>query len=106
MLTIINACLGICIAAAMWALVMFLAAAVSFTEPGAVIAVPIAYFALTTIEGNVVAAAVLGGRFRINPLVAFVWIFAWAGFWGIAGMLIAMPALVIFKIVCENTDKI
>lgn len=132
-ITIINACLGICIAAAMWGLgmprpvlwgvmamilnfipyvgalggtlVVFLAAAVSFKEPGAVIAVPIVYFILTAIEGNLVTPAVLGGRFRINPLVVFVWIFAWAGFWGIAGMLIAMPALVIFKIVCENTEK-
>ena len=132
-ITIINACLGICIAAAMWALgmprpllwgvmamilnfipyvgalggalVVFFAAAVSFRDPGAVIVVPIVYFMLTAIEGNVVTPAVLGGRFRINPLVVFVWIFAWAGFWGIAGMLIAMPALVIFKIVCENTDK-
>jgi predicted PurR-regulated permease PerM len=132
-ITIINACLGIFIAAAMWALgmprpllwgvmamilnfipyvgalggtlVVFFAAAVSFRDPGAVIAVPIVYFMLTAIEGNVVTPAVLGGRFRINPLVVFVWIFAWAGFWGIAGMLIAMPALVIFKIVCDNTDK-
>ncbi|QTN31937.1 AI-2E family transporter [Akkermansiaceae bacterium] len=132
-ITIINACLGICIAAAMWALgmprpllwgvmamilnfipyvgalggtlVVFLAAAVSFQDPGTVIAVPIVYFALTAVEGNLVTPAVLGGRFRINPLVVFVWIFAWAGFWGIAGMLIAMPALVIFKIVCENTDR-
>ncbi len=132
-ITIINACLGICIAAAMWGLgmprpvlwgvmamilnfipyvgalmgtfVVFLAAAVNFEAPGMAIAVPAAYFTLTAIEGNLVTPTVLGGRFRINPLVVFVWIFAWAGFWGIAGMLIAMPALVIFKIVCENTEK-
>ena len=130
---LINIGLGVCIAFAMWGLgmprpvlwgimatvlnfvpyigalagtfVIFLAAAVNFQEPGKLIAVPLIYFALTAIEGNLVTPMALGGRFRINPLVVFVWIFAWAGFWGIAGILIAMPALVIFKIFCENTER-
>ncbi len=132
-ITIINAGLGICVGLAMWALdmprpmlwgvmafilnfvpylgalagtfVIFMAAAVNFDQPSMVIMTPIIYFILTAIEGNVVTPAVLGGRFKINPLVVFVWIFAWAGFWGIAGMLIAMPALVIFKIICENSQR-
>ncbi|MGJ8633460.1 MAG: AI-2E family transporter, partial [Luteolibacter sp.] len=81
------------------------AAAVNFQEPGKLVIVPVVYFALTAIEGNFVTPMALGGRFRINPLVIFVWIFAWAGFWEISGILIAMPALVIFKIFCENTEK-
>ncbi len=132
-ITIINAGLGICIALAMWSLgmprpvlwgvmamllnfipyagaftgtfVIFIAARLNFDETGIVIAIPLVYFGLTAIEGNLVTPTVLGGRFRINPLVVFVWIFAWAGFWGIAGALIAMPALVIFKIICDNTEK-
>ncbi len=132
-ITVINAGLGLCIGTAMWGLgmprpvlwgviamilnfipyvgalagtfVVFMAAVVNYEQPGMVIAVPAAYFALTAIEGNLVTPTVLGGKFSINPLVVFVWIFAWAGFWGIAGMLIAMPALVIFKIICENTAK-
>lgn len=130
-ITTINLCLGVAIGLAMWALglpnpalwgvlgmvlnfipyvgaligagVVFLAAAASFDTAGSVLIVPLVYLALTTLEGNVVTPMVLGRRFSINPLVVFVWIFAWAGFWGIAGMLIAMPALVTFKIICENT---
>lgn len=129
-ITLINAGLGVCIGLAMWILglpnpmlwglmafilnfipyvgalvgtgVVFLAAAVQFEDPGRVILVPVVYFLCTAIEGNFVTPVVLGGRFRLNPLIVFVWVFLWAGFWGIAGMLIAMPALVIFKIVCEN----
>lgn len=132
-ITIINAGLGICIGMAMWGLgmprpalwgvmamllnfipyvgalmgtfVVFMAAAVNFDQPGMVLTVPLVYFGLTAIEGNLITPTVLGSHFKINPLVVFVWIFAWAGFWGIAGMLIAMPALVIFKIVCENSVK-
>lgn len=132
-ITIINAGLGIFIGLAMWWLgmprpalwgvmamllnfipylgafagtfVIFIAATLNFERPGMILAVPVVYFALTAIEGNLVTPTVLGGRFRLNPLVVFVWIFAWAGFWGIAGMLIAMPALVIFKIICDNTER-
>ena len=130
---LINVGLGVCVGLAMWGLgmprpvlwgimatvlnfvpyigalagtfVVFVAAAVNFQDPGKFIIVPVVYFVLTAIEGNLVTPMALGGRFRINPLVVFVWIFAWAGFWGISGILIAMPALVIFKIFCENTEK-
>ncbi|GAA5482415.1 AI-2E family transporter [Haloferula sargassicola] len=130
-ITAINFCLGLAIGLAMWALgmpnpalwgvlgmvlnfipylgaligtgIVFLAAAATFETPGHVLIVPVAYFALTAIEGNLITPMVLGERFRLNPLIVFLWIFAWAGFWGVAGMLIAMPALVTFKIVCENT---
>lgn len=130
-ITLINTCLGVAIGLAMWALgmpnpalwgmlgmllnfipyvgaligtaIVFVVAAATFDSASSVLAVPLAYFILTAIEGNFVTPMVLGGRFRLNPLVVFVWIFAWAAFWGIAGMLIAMPALVTFKIICENT---
>lgn len=130
-ITAINGVLGLCIGLAMWALgmpnpalwgilgmvlnfipyvgaligtaVVFLIAAATFDSPGPVLMVPVVYFGLTAMEGNLVTPLLLGRRFLLNPLVVFVWIFAWAAFWGIAGMLIAMPSLVIFKIVCENT---
>lgn len=130
-ITAINFCLGVAIGLAMWALGMpnpalwgvlgmvlnfipylgaltgtgfvFLAAAASFDSATHVLMVPLAYFSLTAMEGNLITPLVLGERFRLNPLIVFLWIFAWAGFWGVAGMLIAMPALVTFKIVCENT---
>ena len=130
-ITLINGVLGLAIGLAMWALgmpnpalwgvlamvlnfipyvgaligvgIVFVVAAATFDSASSVLLVPLSYFVLTAIEGNVVTPLVLGGRFRLNPLVVFVWIFAWAAFWGIAGMLIAMPALVTFKIICENT---
>jgi predicted PurR-regulated permease PerM len=133
-ITLINTGLGVCIGLAMWALgmpnpalwgllgmllnyipyvgaiigtlIVFLVAAVDFENPGIALLVPATYLTLTAIEGNIVTPLALGGRFRINPLVVIVWLIAWAAFWGIAGMLIAMPALVIFKIACENTPAL
>ncbi|MBB5351849.1 putative PurR-regulated permease PerM [Haloferula luteola] len=129
-ITTINFCLGLGIGLAMWGLGMpnpalwgvlgmvlnfipylgaligtgmvFLAAAATFDQASQVLVVPCVYFGLTALEGNVVTPLVLGGRFRLNPLVVFLWVFLWAGVWGVAGMLVAMPALVTFKIVCEN----
>jgi predicted PurR-regulated permease PerM len=133
-ITAINTCLGICIGLAMWALgmpnpalwgllgmllnyipyvgaltgtlIVFLVAAVNSESPGLVLLVPATYLTLTAIEGNIITPMALGGRFRINPLVVIVWLIAWAAIWGIAGLLIAMPALVIFKIICENTPAL
>jgi predicted PurR-regulated permease PerM len=133
-ITAINTGLGICIGLAMWALgmpnpalwgllgmllnyipyvgaltgtlIVFLVAAVDFESPGLVLLVPATYLTLTSIEGNIITPMALGGRFRINPLVVIVWLIAWAAIWGIAGLLIAMPALVIFKIACENTPAL
>ncbi|MFC7336796.1 AI-2E family transporter [Haloferula chungangensis] len=130
-ITFINACLGLVIGLAMWALAMpmpilwgvlamilnfipyvggiagaiavFFVAVASFDSPALAITPSLVYVAMTAIEGNIITPLVLGGRFKLNPLIVFVWIFAWAGFWGIGGMLVAMPTLVILKIACENT---
>lgn len=133
-ITVINTCLGIFIGLAMWAfgmpnpalwgllgmvlnyipyvgaligaLIVFLVAAVNFESVSLVLLVPLTYLILTSIEGNLVTPLTLGGRFRLNPLVVIVWLVGWAAFWGIAGMLIAMPTLMIFKIACENISAL
>ncbi len=133
-ITLINAGLGVAIGLAMWWLglpnpalwgllammlnyipylgavigagVVFIIAAATFDSPALVVLVPIVYLILTSIEGGLITPMVLGERFRLNPLIVFAWISAWGAFWGAAGMLIAMPALVGFKIVCERTSKL
>ena len=133
-ITVINVCLGIAVAIAtgliglpnpaLWgvlaallnfvpyvggfvgAVAVFLAATATMESSSAIVAAPLAYLFLTTIEGNLITPMVLGGRFRLNPLVVFVWLLAWGAFWGVVGMLIATPALVTFKIVCEKTGTL
>ena len=40
----------------------------------------------------------------ISPLVLLLWLMLWGWRWGIAGLLLAVPMLVCFKIVAECVD--
>ena len=50
--------------------------------------------------------AAASGLLEINPIIVFVWVLAWAAIWGIAGMLIGLPLLIIFRIVCSRTPSL
>lgn len=64
---------------------------------------PAAYMALTVLEGQFITPALLGRRFRMNPVLILVSVAFWAWIWGLVGALIAVPVLVIAKVVCERT---
>lgn len=66
--------------------------------------VPLVFLALTTLEGQLITPVILGQRFALNPLVVFLAIVWWGWFWGVPGALIAVPLLVITKIICDHID--
>lgn len=66
--------------------------------------VPLTFLAIATIEGQLVSPIVLGRQLALNPLVIFLTIIWWGWFWGILGALIAVPLLVITKIICDHVD--
>lgn len=125
-ITLINTALGIITGLAMWALgmpnpilwgvmagtlnfipyigaiigsiIVFLVGATHFDNHLNVIMVPAVYYILTAIEGNFVTPAILGKSFTVNPIVIFVWVFCWGALWGIPGMLIGLPLLMVCRI--------
>jgi predicted PurR-regulated permease PerM len=64
--------------------------------------VPLTYYLLTAAEGCVVTPVLLGRRLILNPVVIFLGLVFWGWLWGIAGMLLAVPLLAIFKIFCDH----
>ena len=78
---------------------------VSFDDIGRVAAVAGGYLALTTIEGQVIQPLVVGRRLELNPIIVFlaVWFGGW--FWGIPGIMIAVPTLVAMKVVAEHSTR-
>src|SRR3569623_2192050 len=66
--------------------------------------VPVTFLAIATIEGQLVTPIVLGRQLALNSLVVFLTIIWWGWFWGIPGALIAVPLLVIIKIICDHVD--
>lgn len=133
-ITIINACFGATIGVVMFALGMpdpilwglagfllnylpfvgsllgtvstGLVALLTFDNPEWALAPPIAYFAITTLEGHFITPSVLGHRLELNPVVILISIALWGFLWGVSGVILAVPILIITKVVCDNIPSL
>jgi predicted PurR-regulated permease PerM len=83
-----------------------LASFVAFPTAGHAVIPPLVYFALSMLEGNFVTPLVLGRTFAVRPLVVFVWLALWAWLWSVPGAILAVPLLMLFKFVCDETPKL
>ncbi|MBB5014788.1 AI-2E family transporter [Rehaibacterium terrae] len=77
---------------------------VAFKELGQALLVPAAYLAINLVESQLVTPIVLGRRMAISPLILLLWLMLWGWLWGVAGLLLAVPMLVTFKIVSARID--
>jgi predicted PurR-regulated permease PerM len=127
--TLINVGLGACTALAMYALgmpnailwgvlvavfnfvpylgpiaaffILAVAALVTFEDLGRALAVPGVFIFLHLIEGQIVQPLTVGRRFEVNALVVLLAVWFGYGFWGIPGMLLAMPVVVAVKVAAQ-----
>lgn len=60
------------------------------------------YLSLTTIEGQFLTPAILGRRLELNTVSVFLTVLIWGWLWGIPGALMAVPFLVMVKVICDN----
>jgi len=129
-ITVINIVLGIVTGTAMWLLgmpnpllwgvmaailnyipyigaicgaaIVFIVAATNFDSTLTIALIPAVYYGITVMEGNFITPAVLGKRFTVNPIIVFIWVLCWAALWGIPGMLIGLPILMVCRIICSK----
>lgn len=78
----------------------------TFDEIGQVVLVPAVFFALTVLEGQVLAPILTGKSLTLNPVVIFLSMLFWGWLWGIIGALMAVPILMIFKICCDHIESL
>jgi predicted PurR-regulated permease PerM len=81
---------------------ILLASVLSFASPVDALFPPLAFIALTTLEGNFITPALVGRRFTLNPVIVFTSLLVWGWLWGAAGLLLAVPLLVVSKILCDH----
>jgi predicted PurR-regulated permease PerM len=67
---------------------------------------PGAFAALTFVEGYLLTPMVLGRRLTLNPVVIFLALSFWGWLWGIAGAVMAVPIMVVFKIFCDHSEPL
>jgi predicted PurR-regulated permease PerM len=81
--------------------IISVAALVTFKNLGEALAVPGVFLCLHLIEGQLVQPLTVGRRFEVNGLVVLLAVWFGYGFWGIPGMLLAMPAVVALKVAAQ-----
>jgi|AntRauTorcE11897_2_1112592.scaffolds.fasta_scaffold05744_6 predicted PurR-regulated permease PerM len=57
-------------------------------------------------ENNVLTPNITAGQVDLNPLVAIIGVTIGGAMWGVIGMLIVIPILGMFKILCENVPRL
>jgi predicted PurR-regulated permease PerM len=133
-ITIINAFLGLCVGiyltllgltnGAVWGVAAFLLnflpylggfigsvlvgafAIVQFDNLGYALLAPLGYQILTGVEGNLITPYLVGRRLSMNTVAVFLTVVFWGWLWGLAGALVAVPFLVVFKVICENFEPL
>ncbi|WP_052002774.1 AI-2E family transporter [Microvirga sp. BSC39] len=129
-ITLINMGLGVAIGLAMWAIGMptpylwglgatflnflpfigalagvtlvAIVALISFDSISYALLAPLVYFGLTALEGNIVTPLILGRRLELNTVAIFIGVAFWGWVWGLVGVLIAVPLLVVIKRCCDH----
>lgn len=59
-----------------------------------------------TIIGNLITPWLTSRASRMNPVAVFVGLLAWGWLWGVWGLLLGMPILMIVKSVCDRVDDL
>lgn len=85
--------------------ILTMVALFSFDTLAAVAPVPIAFTVLTVLEGQIITPTILGRRLALSPVVVFLALVVWGWLWGLVGVLVAIPMLVMLKITCERLPR-
>ena len=79
---------------------------VGFDSIGHALLAPLAYGALIGLETQIVTPAVLSRRMSINAVMILLALAFWAWAWGIAGIVVAVPILVTFRVLCSHIEAL
>jgi len=86
-----------------------IAAAVAFVSldgTWAALGVFVTYAMLTSVEGQVITPLVISRRMQLNTTVVFLSVAFFAWIWSVMGMVVALPILIVIKIVCDETNTL
>jgi len=85
------------------------AALVAFLQFGSInmaLAVAGASLLINTIEGNLLVPWLTSRAGRMNPVAVFIGVLGWGWLWGVWGLLLGIPIMMIVKAVCDRVDHL
>jgi len=83
-----------------------LAGMLTFDTAGAMLAPAAAFLLIHAFESNIVSPWFVGKRLVISPVAVFLSVMFWGWAWGIAGAMMAVPALVGLRSVCKRQRRL
>lgn len=63
-----------------------------------------AAFAITSLEGFLITPALMGRAARMNPAAIFVGLLFWGWIWGMWGVILAVPMMMLIKSFCDHVE--
>ena len=88
------------------AVVLTVVAVLTFDSVAQALLIPAVFLVIATIEGQFVSPIIVGRRMSLSPMVIVIALMIGAWVWGIVGLLIAVPLLVMFKIYCLHDEHL
>jgi predicted PurR-regulated permease PerM len=82
---------------------------VAFMQFGTIemaLAVAGASLAIHTVSGNLIVPWLTSKASRMNPVAVFVGVLAWGWLWGVWGLLLGIPIMMVVKAVCDRVDDL
>ena len=79
-------------------------ALVSFDSVGMALLAPAIYFSIAVLEGQVFTPTIVGRRLEMNAVAILIAVAFWGWLWGVIGALLAVPMLVVIKVVSFHVE--
>lgn len=89
--------------ATFFALVMAL---IQFDNPNTILLMTIIIFVSNFVFGSIIEPKLMGNRLKLNMIAVIFGLLFWGYIWGIPGMFLSVPLLVIMKIIFENFENL
>jgi predicted PurR-regulated permease PerM len=77
-----------------------------FGTIGMTIAVASAALLITTLEGMLLTPTLVGRASSMNQIAVFAGLLFWSWAWGIWGMLLAVPMMMVAKVICDHVEPL
>ena len=81
---------------------MTIGAALSFDSLGYAFVFPAIYLSFGILEGSFITPWIMGRSLTLNPVIILLSLTFWGWIWGIVGIILAVPILAAFKILCAH----
>ena len=77
-----------------------------FGEVGKTVQVAGVALAITTAEGSFLTPTLMGKAAEMNRVAMFAGLLFWTWAWGVWGLLLAVPMMMVLKAVCDHVEDL